>query len=257
MHSTNYVLGFVLAMTVGVALVLALLSSSWKAKSKENEAIFNKRAILMAVKDHLGEMDPKTMSDEEVLSVFEQSVNQTVLDMSGTQIDAAAVEAAGHKGGAAENIDMKKEKKKPEAERILPLFTYNKDGKDFYILSIRGNGLWDEIWGYIALENDLNTIAGAAFDHQGETPGLGAEIKDNAAFSRQFKGEKIFTSAGEYVSVDVVKGGAAPDNIHGVDGISGATVTANGVAEMLKRGIQYYLPYLNTLKGDKKMGLSQ
>ena len=238
-----------------MALLLALLSSSWREKSKENEAIFNKRAILAAVKDHLGDMDPKTMGDEEVLSVFQQSVKQIVLDMDGESVDAAAVEAAGHKGGAAENIDMKKEKKKPEAERILPLFTYSKDGKNFYILSVRGNGLWDEIWGYIALESDWNTVAGAAFDHQGETPGLGAEIKDNAAFSRQFKGEKIFDSSGQYVSIDVIKGGAAPENVHGVDGISGATVTANGVAEMLQRGIKYYLPYIEKVNG-KKMGMN-
>ncbi len=256
MHSTNYVLGFVMAMTVGVALVLALLSSSWRAKSKENEAIFNKRAILGAVKDHLGGMDPKTMPDEEVLRVFSEGVTQLVLDMNGKEVDAAAVEAAGHKGGMAENIDMKKEKKKVEAERILPLFVYKKDGKEFYILSVRGNGLWDEIWGYIALENDWNTVAGAAFDHQGETPGLGAEIKDNSAFPAQFKGEKIFDAQGNYVSIAVVKGGAPNGNPHAVDGISGATVTANGVGEMLDRGLKYYLPYINKVDNSKKLSFN-
>ncbi|MEL6636403.1 MAG: NADH:ubiquinone reductase (Na(+)-transporting) subunit C [Bacteroidota bacterium] len=256
MHSTNYVLAFVMTMTVGVALVLALLSSSWKAKSKENEAIFNKRAILAAVKDHLGGMDPKTMSDEEVLEIFGQNVTQMALNMDGQEIDAAAVEAAGHKGGMAENIDMKKEKKKPEAERIRPLFVYKKDGKEFYILSIRGNGLWDEIWGYVALESDWNTVAGAAFDHQGETPGLGAEIKDNTSWAAQFKGEKIFDNQGNYVSIAVVKGGAAPSNPHAVDGISGATVTANGVGEMLERGLKYYLPYINKVDDSKKLSLN-
>lgn len=256
MHSTNYVLRFVLAMTVLVAVILAGLSSMWKEASKKNEAIFNKRSILMAVKDHLGGVDPKQMPDDDVLAIFDKQVKQLILDMDGNELTSEDVVAAGYNGGRAEDIDMAKEKKKPEAERILPLFIFNSDKGKFYILSVRGNGLWDEIWGNIALESDFNTLAGAAFDHKGETPGLGAEIKDNPAFYNQFAGEKIFTAGGDYVSVDVVKGGAKPDNVHGVDGLSGATVTADGVAEMLNRGIKYYLPYIEKQAGDKKMGLN-
>jgi len=242
--STSKVIQFVVIMTAGVALTLALLSTSWKEQSKLNEAIFNKRAILGAVSDYLNE-DPKVMSEEEVLDIFSSKVQQIALDMNGNIMEKEDIIKAGYKGGQPENIDMAKEKKKPEAERIFPLYVFNSDKGKSYILSVRGNGLWDEIWGNIALKDDLNTIAGAAFDHKAETPGLGAEIKDNPTFPSRFKGKKIFTEEGTYVSVDVKKAGGTAGNPYAVDGISGATVTANGVAEMLERGIKYYLPYLN------------
>ncbi|MCB0597465.1 MAG: NADH:ubiquinone reductase (Na(+)-transporting) subunit C, partial [Phaeodactylibacter sp.] len=134
----------------------------------------------------------------------------------------------------------------PEAERRLPLYIYEHNGEKFYILSVRGNGLWDEIWGNIALKSDGNTIAGAAFDHKGETPGLGAEIKDNPSFPAQFEGKKIYED-GQFVSVKVRKGGAK-NKEHEVDAISGATVTSDGVTEMLYRGIEYYQPFLKEVR---------
>ena len=108
--------------------------------------------------------------------------------------------------------------------------------------------MWDTIWGNIAFEDDLNTIAGVSFDHTAETPGLGAEIKDNAAWANQFVGKKIYNDDGSFRSVFVRKGGAK-DPVFEVDGISGATITADGVTEMLARGLKYYEPFLNTVKG--------
>ena len=101
----------------------------------------------------------------------------------------------------------------------------------------------------------MNTIAGVSFDHQGETPGLGAEIKDNPMFPKQFEGTKIYDDAGTYRSVMVRKGGRK-NKIHEVDGISGATVTADGVTEMLVRGIKYYEPYFSKLKKKSKIGMN-
>jgi len=238
-------------MTAGVAFSLALLSVSWGQQIKDNEAVFNKRAILSAVSDYLSE-DPKLMSDGQIDELFSSKVEQIALDMSGAVLKKEDIVAAGYKGGLPENIDMAKEKKKPEDQRIFPLYILNTDKGKSYILSVRGNGLWDEIWGNIALKDDLNTIAGAAFDHKGETPGLGAEIKDNPTFPSRFKGKEIFNDAGVYTSVDVKKTGGTANNPHAVDGISGATVTADGVDEMLERGIKYYLPYLNKQAGAKK-----
>ena len=234
MNTTRYVLVFVLALTAIVAVLLTSLREATKVQAQLNEEIFEKRAILKAVQDHLGEnVEVDNLSDDEVLKIFNGSVEQKVLDMDGSEID----------GMAAEDVDMSKEKKKPEEERVLPLFIYSPEGSEdnFYIVSVRGNGLWDEIWGNIAFESDLNTITGATFDHKGETPGLGAEIKDNPTFAKNFKGTKIYKD-GAYVSVEVKKGGAQ-DETHQVDGISGATVTADGVSEMLYRGIKYYEPY--------------
>jgi len=252
--STGYVVRFVLIMTTIVAVLLTVMFLGLKEKSSINEAIFNKRAILAAVSDHLGDgVVHKDLSDDQVLEIFDNNVEQVALNMSGQKLSADDIIKSGYKGGKPENIDMAKEKKKDEAERILPAYIYNTDKGKFYILSVRGSGLWDEIWGCIALEDDLSTIAGVSFDHKGETPGLGAEIKDNPAFPRQFKGKKIYDSKGQYTSVDVVKGGAEKGDVHAVDGISGATVTADGVDEMLERGLRYYEPFINQVKGSSPM----
>ncbi|MEN0006421.1 MAG: FMN-binding protein, partial [Bacteroidota bacterium] len=221
-----------------VAIMLTGLREVTKEQAAQNEDVFNKRAILLAVEDHLGgDKKVSDLSDDEVKVLFEKQVDQKVLDAAGEEID----------GVQADKVDMAKEKKKPLEERQLPLFIYSSDeGEKFYIVSVRGNGLWDEIWGNIALQSDLNTVTGAAFDHKGETPGLGAEIKDNPSFRKQFKGKQIYDE-GEYVSVTVRKGGAK-DKDHEVDGISGATVTADGVTDMLYDGIKNYEPYFNKIR---------
>ena len=249
MHSTNYIVGFVAIMTTIVAIVLTALFLGLKDKSDQNAAIFNKRAILSAIKGQL-EKDPKDMSDEEILEVFNSKIEQVTLDMSGNEVPATEIEALGYKGGQAENIDMKKEKKKPEEDRVLPLYIFDTGSEKIYIISVRGNGLWDEIWGNIAIDSDLNTIVGAAFDHQGETPGLGAEIKDNPSFPNMFKGKKIYDESGKYLSVVGVKGGNTKSNPHKVDVIAGATVTSDGVSEMMVRGIKYYEPYFNKIQSN-------
>lgn len=239
MESNKKIISFVLAMCIVVAGVLAGMVKITGPIAKKNEEIFNKRAILKAVESKLGDKKVADYGDDEILALFESKVEQKVVKTDGSEVTD---------GLKAEEIDMAKEKKKPEAERNLPLFIYNGDAGKNYILAVRGNGLWDEIWGYIALEKDLNTIAGTTFDHKGETPGLGAEIKDNPNFPDRFIGKKIYDNSGKYVSVKVQKGGADPDNVHAVDGISGATVTADGVGEMLARGIEYYDAYFERYK---------
>ncbi len=236
MHNSRYILVFVVCLTVAVALVLSLMATGLKPIHDRNEAIYNKKAILSAVQPYL-ETKASNLSDQEVQQIFDQQVEQLVLDMEGNVIADLQ----------AENIDMAKERKKPEPQRRLPLYVFNSGEGKVYITSVRGNGLWDEIWGSIALEDDFNTIAGAAFDHKGETPGLGGEIKDNPTFARQFQGKKIYEEDGEYTSVNVRKGGAK-DPDHEVDAISGATVTSDGVSEMLYRGLEYYEPYFEKIK---------
>jgi Na+-transporting NADH:ubiquinone oxidoreductase subunit C len=229
-----------------VAVLLAALFFGLKDIHKKNEAIYNKRAILSAIANHLNE-DLNTMSDEQVQAVFDSQIEQLALGMEGKILESEQIKESGYAGGRAEDIDMGKEKKKALDNQILPVFIFTKsDGQKYYIFSVRGKGLWDEIWGNIALESDLNTIAGVAFDHKGETPGLGAEIKDNPAWKSQFVGKQLFDEFGRFVGVNVRKGGAR-DPLHEVDAISGATITGDGVAEMLERGLQYYEPYINSL----------
>ncbi|MEL7160298.1 MAG: NADH:ubiquinone reductase (Na(+)-transporting) subunit C [Bacteroidota bacterium] len=240
--STNKIVIFVLAMTVIVALLLAGSAVVLSPIAKKNEDIFNKRQILEAVAQPLADAGQSvaSLSDEQVLEIFEKQVDQSVVMADGSEVE----------GIQAVAVDMAQEKKKPEEERMYPVYEVNLDGKSYYIFSVRGSGLWDAIWGNIALEEDMNTVAGVSFDHAGETPGLGAEIKDNAAWKRQFVGKKIY-DGDKYVSVYVRKGGAV-DQDHEVDGLSGATVTADGVTEMLYRGLKAYEPYMEDAEGASK-----
>ena len=237
MESSNkYIITFIIIMTVVAAVSLAGMRELTLSVSTKNEEIFNKRSVLLTVNDYLGKgVNVNNLSDEEVLTVFNKQVEQVVLNQEGEVVPNIL----------AEKVDLAVEKKKAEADRLLPLFVFKNEKEKFYILSIRGSGLWDEIWGNIAVKSDLNTIAGVTFDHKGETPGLGAEIKDNPTFSGQFVGKQIFKD-GE-VAVLVRKGGSQ-DKTYEVDGISGATITCDGVTEMLQRGIAYYLPYLETIE---------
>ena len=116
---------------------------------------------------------------------------------------------------------------------------------------MRGKGLWDAIWGYIALEEDKNTIKGAVFDHKGETAGLGAEITQQW-FQSRFLGEKVFDPQGNLVGINVSKTNNDPKDLdkddHEVDAISGATITGDGVTDMIKERLTHYLPYLKQEK---------
>ncbi len=227
-----------LIITAVVSVSLAGLWTATKGLADLNEKIFNKRAILSAVEDYLPEAGAVSkLSDEEVQQIFEERIEQISLDAKGQELT----------GIKAEDINMAQERKKTESNMQFPLFIYENEGQQFYIVSVRGKGLWDEIWGSVALKNDLNTIAGVDFDHKSETPGLGAEIKDNPQFGEQFKGKKIYNDDGVFVSIQVVKGGAKRP-YHYVDGITGATITADGVEEMMYRGLKYYEPYFEKLK---------
>ncbi len=225
-HSTTYIYSFVLGMTVVVALVLAGMYTVLKPVHDINEAVFNKRAAISAVKD------VSNLSDEELLQLFDEKVEQYTFGIDGKP-----------EAGLAEKIELAKELKKDEKDRAYPVYVYKDGGKTYYICQVRGKGLWDAIWGYVAVESDENTIAGVSFDHKGETPGLGAEIKDNPSFPKSFKGEKLKNEAGEYKSVKVQKGGADPIDPHAVDAISGATITGDGVTKMMESGMKPYLAY--------------
>ncbi|PHN06638.1 NADH:ubiquinone reductase (Na(+)-transporting) subunit C [Flavilitoribacter nigricans] len=241
--STRYVITFVTIMTAIVAVLLTGFRQATKAQAELNEDIFNKRAILSAVEDYLGEgVTVASLTDDAVMNIFQTQVEQVVVDASGQVVD----------GMMADDIDMAKEKKKPEPQRKFPLYIYSEGGSKYYILAVRGTGLWDAIWGNIALKSDLNTVVGATFDHAGETPGLGAEIKDNPAFPAQFKGKEIYTDNGRYVSITVRKGGAR-DPEHEVDAITGATVTSDGVSDMLYDGIKNYEPYFDKVKQSSQL----
>ena len=241
MENNSYIIRFVVILCVAAALLIAGLHTFTKDIAEQNEDIFNKRAVLSAIESKLGEgVKVDDFSDEEILDIFDKQVQQFVIKTDGSEVD----------GFLAEDIEMEKEEKKSPEEMNLPLFAYSSDQGKFYIVTVRGNGLWDKIWGYIALEGDLNTIAGASFDHKGETPGLGAEIKDNPGFAKAFRGKQVYNGSGEFVSVNVRKPSTAirGNEAHEVDAIGGATVTCDGVTDMLFKGIQFYEAYFKKIK---------
>ena len=150
-------------------------------------------------------------------------------------------------------IDIKKEKTKakdPNYQRKLPLFVGEKEGKEFYVAPIYGKGLWDAIWGYVALDKNM-VVQGAYFDHKGETPGLGANIKQRY-FMDDFYGEHLLSEAGVFKGITVAKGNADPKNEdktdNEVDAIAGATITGDGVTAMIKNDLRLYVPYFEKLK---------
>jgi len=242
----RYTIIFVLILSATSALILAGMYTGLKDIHEKNALLFKKRVILEAVSPLL-DKPVSSLSDEEVEQIFQKNINQEVLDMNGQVVDASKVAAAGYKKGDALSLDMAKEFKKPEDKRLLPLFIYKKGDKEYYITGVIGRGLWDLIWAYVTLDSDKNTIAGIAFEHIGETPGLGAEIKDNPSFGKQFIGKKIHDEQGKYHSITVRKGGAK-DPVFEVDAISGATLTSDGVTEMLQRSMKYYDPFFNKSK---------
>jgi Na+-transporting NADH:ubiquinone oxidoreductase subunit C len=233
-------------MTIIVAFVLSLMVSGLKGVHTENESVYNKKGILSAVADQLGK-DVNVLSNAEVQDIFEKQIVQKVINSKGEELTVDQIKAASGASTAVE-IDLGKEARKPIEQRLLPVFVFTDANKKSYnILYVRGKGLWDEIWGYIALQDDWNTISGQAFDHKGETPGLGAEIKDNKSWYSMFTGKKLYNSKGDYTSISVVKGGVK-DPTNQVDAISGATITGVGVDEMMKRGLKYYEPYIQKNK---------
>ena len=147
-------------------------------------------------------------------------------------------------------IDIKKEQTKAKAGELrkLPLFIGEKEGKTYYVAPIRGKGLWDAIWGYVAMDENM-VVQGAYFDHKGETPGLGAEIKQRY-FMDDFIGEKLLEGT-TYKGIKVAKGNNDPKNLikddYEVDALAGATITGDGVSAMLKKDIAMYVPYFKTL----------
>ena len=149
-------------------------------------------------------------------------------------------------------IDVKKQKalaKDPSHKRKLPLFIAEKDGRNLYVAPIRGKGLWDAIWAYVSVDDDM-IIRGIYFDHKAETPGLGANIKQRF-FMDDFIGESLLDSQGNFKGVTVSKTNLDPKNEdkydNEVDAIAGSTITGDGVTAMIRSDLSLYQPYFNSL----------
>jgi Na+-transporting NADH:ubiquinone oxidoreductase subunit C len=241
-ESNGYTIAFAIAMVLVVGTLLAFAASSLNGKIEENKRIEKQQNILYAMGvNENDETSVAFVSKNKVESEFSKYiVKQVVFEGDKTIEDNQAY-----------LIDIKEQAakaKNPSYVRKLPMFIGEKDGETYYIVPVRGKGLWDAIWGYVALNKQL-IIQGVYFDHAGETPGLGSNIKERF-FMDDFEGEQIM-DGDIFKGVAVAKGNSDPKNLNKedfeVDAIAGATITGDGLAAMLKKDLKMYIPYLKTL----------
>ncbi len=227
-ESKIYTIVYIVILVSVVGTALAFTSISLKDKQLDNANADKMRQILASV--HI-----EAPSDSIVQYYDRYIVDPFVVNINGERIPEAD----------AFGVDVAGQSRMAEQERELPVYPcVLPDGSTKYILPLYGAGLWGPIWGYVSIESDGNTIYGAYFAHQGETPGLGAEIA-KPAFSDQFGGKELFKN-GIFNPVAVVKSGRLPNGGGDyVDGISGGTITSKGVDAMIKNCLS---PYQNFLK---------
>ena len=245
-NSNGYTLVFMTLLLAVVAVALSGAFTFFKPFHEQNKRQEKMTDILYTIgldKSALqkaAETKGLSLNYDLIQQYFNQYiVQQLTLDSQGNPVE----------GINAFEINLKQEMAKPAGEQHYPLFIAKYNGKTYYIIPMYGKGLWDDIWGYIALEDDMNTIHGIKFGHKGETPGLGANITEKW-FEDRFKGEKLFDENGKFTGIDIVKNwkDETNKNDHKIDAISGATLTGNGVENMINERVQHYVPYFTKHK---------
>jgi len=236
-NGTGYTFLFSIVMVVIVGTALAYTSLSLKPLQKKNAA--DKKMV-----DILGAIGVTTTRENAETDFPTYVIERLSIDSEGNVLNSSTGQVDHADSSDPFNLDVKKDyrSKKPASELSFPLYLCENEGEMIYVIPVVGSGLWGPIWGFVALESDMKTIYGAKFDHKQETPGLGAEIKDDF-FSDKFNGKQLRDSA-LYFTIE--KGGRETD-INSVDGITGGTITSVGVGEMIDRTISIYKPYFESV----------
>jgi len=242
-EKNSYTVIFSTVMVIVVGTILAFLASSLSDKIKENERLEKQQNILyaMGINQNEGEGNVSFIPTDQVAGEFSKYIKEQLI-IEGDKIT---------KDDQAYLIDLKKQATaaKNGETRKLPLFVGDKGGSKFYIIPMRGKGLWDAIWGFVALD-DRMVVQGVYFDHAAETPGLGANIKQRY-FMDDFSGESILAGT-KYAGIAVAKGNNDPLNQikddNEVDALAGATITGNGVSAMISESVNMYKDYLETIR---------
>ncbi len=231
---------FIFAIIMVIVVGASLSSVSMALKPKQQQNAINKE--MMSILATVGVEATRENANEK----FNANISERItLNYQGEVISTKTGDIDPKDLSDPFNVDVQKEYRNTALgpkERNYPMYKAEVDGKKLVVIPMVGKGLWGPIWGYIALEDDYNTVYGAVFNHKSETPGLGAEISEGF-FQEPFEGKKIYDESGELVSINVKKGGADPDNPHAVDAITGGTITSNGVSEMLRRTLGIYDQY--------------
>lgn len=252
----GYTILFAVGMVIAVGGILAFLATSLSPAISQNEKIEKQQNILYALGVNNNTESSAVFIDAKLApKEFANKVTeQIVLTYKNGEIVKKQTRDEYFKETGQEPylIDVKKEQatEKTTGVRKLPLFVgMDKDGNTLYVAPIRGKGLWDAIWGYVAVDANM-VVRGTYFDHKAETPGLGANIKQRY-FMDDFIGEHLMSDDGVFQGITVAKGNADPKNErkedHKVDAIAGATITGDGVTAMIKKDLGLYVPYFETL----------
>lgn len=237
-QSNTYIIVFSVVLTIILGLLLSGTSQVLGPLQQEAIALDKKKQILGAV---INASEIEAMTPQQVNEFYSSRISATVVDLSGKEIT----------GVEAEKVEIAKDYKRPADQRQYPVFMFHAEGNpeavESYIFPLYGAGLWDAIWGYLALETDMNTIGGITLAHASETPGLGARITEGEVQSR-YVGKKIFDDSGSLVAVQMQKGEGKDysADAHKVDGMSGATITGNGVNNMLKAYLGHYEAFIKS-----------
>ncbi|MBF25975.1 MAG: NADH:ubiquinone reductase (Na(+)-transporting) subunit C [Flavobacteriales bacterium] len=230
-ESNLYTFLFAIIMVLVVGTVLAVTSEVLQPRKKQNAADKKMIDILSAIGVDATRNNAKEKYTEYIYDA-------SIIDYKGNLIE-----------GSAFDIDVLfqyRDKTLLPEDKKYPMFKARKNNSEYTIIPMVGSGLWGPVWGFLALEKDYNTVYGAVFDHEKETPGLGAEINTDF-FEVPFKGKKIRNSLGQFVSIEVKKGGADKGSKHQVDGITGGTITSDGVAAMLENTLEIYNNYFSRI----------
>ena len=245
-EKNTYTLLFAVGLVVIVGTLLAAIDASLKDKIRINKTLEKQQNILYAIGINENEGNSVSfIAAEKAEKEFNKYITKQIYIQGNDVVE----------DDKAYLIDVKKEKtlaKDPNHKRKLPLFIAEKDGKNLYVAPIRGKGLWDAIWAYVSIDEDM-VIRGIYFDHKAETPGLGANIKQRF-FMDDFIGESLLDNEGNFKGVTVSKTNLDPKNEdkydNEVDAIAGSTITGDGVTAMIRSDLSLYQSYFNSLNNN-------
>ena len=225
-----------------VAAILAFVAMTLKPKQDANIKAETISQMLTAAQFYTKD-ECSAMGNDKVLEAYSQNIKEAyTINADGQKVRDLSTDVKNielQDGLKAQNKNIKDGK-----DLDLPVYVFNKDGKAVTVIPAYGAGLWGAIWGYIALDEDLQTIVGAYFDHESETPGLGAKIKDDPSFRAEFIGKKVNVAVDPAFSVVKVGSNADPEN--SVDAITGATMTSKGLGEAIAFWLKAYAPFLSS-----------
>lgn len=257
LNSTSYIVGFATAVCVFCSILVSTAAVSLQSRQERNAKLYKQKNVLIAA----GLIKPgDSVSDQEALKMFEENVEVRLVNLeTGEYAENAPVDPDEYDQRAARDDPAQSREAPPNSAQVkrIPkvgaVYLIRTGGQvDAVVIPVEGYGLWGTLYGFLALENDANTIRGITYYEHKETPGLGGEV-DNPRWKSLWPGRKAYDERGE-PAIRVVKGPAGPvsEAPHHIDGLAGATITSNGVTHMMEfwLGPNGYGPFLKKFRDE-------